>query len=347
MNKEQVKKWLPLGAAGVLGLAAAGIGWTLVTQMPAGESDGRARVELDTMLVAARPLPAGTALNEDDLLSVRLEAGSRPVSAFEGIGALLTSDTPVVTTAFVPAGAPLLAEHLSTDASVGLAALIPEGQRAYTMHVDLFTGLGNFLQPEASVDIVATMQGEDGAVVRTIVQNARVLAVDGRTAGTPAPGLSDENYVERDDRDRSVTLVVTPEQAARIELASVNGQPRLVLRSAIDKELSPFEGLTLGDLLGTRPEPTDPWAGYYAEAREPAVDVTLPPERDSGVAAVDARDIDSPGTADPVSRTPTTRPNATPRPHVVEVIRGGQSTRTPVGPEAAPTPESDPARPAD
>ena len=52
---------------------------------------------------------------------------------------------------------------------------------------------------------------------------------------------------------RSVTLLVTPEEAERLQLACTSGRPRLVLRGNGDYSPAKTSGATLADLRGAAP----------------------------------------------------------------------------------------------
>ena len=333
IDSDKLKKWAPLGAAGALGLAAAGLGWTLVASGPgsAGASEAdHDPIDLEDVVIAARALPAGTAIDAGDLTTMRVVAGGRAQSAYGRVGDLTDGERPRVTAAFVAAGQPVMFEHLAPEGEeAGLAAALDRGYRAITLKTDVYTGLAGFLKPESRVDVVATIRGEGQPYVRTIVQDVRVLAVNGRMAGQEFV-TSDEQQLSDEGPADSVTLMVTPEQAGRLELAVGNGSPRLVLRSGVDRELSAFEGMTLADLRGTGgglPEAErDPWdADEDEETFEP-----------TGIAGLDATPAGEPVVADPVDR-PTTRPTTPAEPkHVVEVIRGGVTSRETVGDGDAP-----------
>lgn len=332
MDVDNLKKWAPFAAAGVLGLAAGGLGYTLVSRPPqlVGQPIERAAIAFDEIVVAARPLVAGAVLTEADLTLARIARESRPQTAF-GDPALLTQGEsgPRVVTQRIAAGQPVMQEHLAPQGTAGgLTAFLPDGYRAMSINVQPDTGLQGLLKPDAHVDIVAALRGEGALVVRTIAQNVRVLAVNGRLAGQ---GAYEEGTGEqlRDEKagTKQVTLMVTPEQAGRLELAVSNGSPRLMLRAGSDRELTRFEGLTLAELRGNAggdiekrelTEAFDPW-------EEPAV----PPASIPEVAVIDPREIEAPltGVGGPV---PTTRPathSPEPKGHVIEVIRGGTVSR--------------------
>jgi Flp pilus assembly protein CpaB len=115
--------------------------------------------------------------------------------------------------------------------------------RAVTLEVNEFSGVAGNLLPGCRVDVLHTLRDDASgeAMSRAIVQNVLVTAIGmHRTPGD-----------ESNDRSiRSVTLLVKPAQAEALELASINGHPRLVLRGADDNQPYNGAGVTLADLRG-------------------------------------------------------------------------------------------------
>ena len=373
MDTDQIKKFLPLATAGVLGVGAAGMGWVLV-QRPApvrhaanGEViEQQPAFDMAPMVIASKAISAGDPIGAEALEIVSIPADVRPDTAFASVAELLSVDgfenagaaTPRIAAGYIAVGQPVMGEHLAPlGAEAGLAAMFGEGQRAITIHVDTYTGLRGFLQPNARVDIVSTLHGQGQPSVRTIVQDIRVLAVDGTLAGRAKVDATDAEKLNEEGPKNSVTLLVTPEQAARIELAYANGTPRLVLRGAGDRALSRFEGLTLAELSGQQPkwgEPLagDPWSAMTGGAPEPLA-------TEGHIASIGVESIEAPGPVGGAGDAePTTRPAElpalpkAPRPHVVEIIRGGVSDRavvpdrsatptTPTPPTTAPAADAD------
>ncbi len=368
MDTDKIKKYLPLAAAGVLGVGAAGMGWMLVQRPVPGQAGGNGAnqqpaVPMAQMVVATQAVSAGDEINPDDLKVVYVPVDVLPPSAFGSIASLLQADAfsasdadgkqgPRVAASPIAAGQPIMTEHLApAGAEGGLAALLQSGKRAMTVNVDAYSGLRGFLLPDSRVDIVSTLRGDGPPIARTIVQDVRVLAVDGTLAGRAKVEATDGEKLNEEGPKSSVTLLVTPEQAARIELAYANGAPRMVLRAAGDRTLSRFEGLTLTELTGRKKDeaaPRDPWAGDDEDAVDPfapggqiaSIGGNAPIEAPGPVGAI--------GDATPIEATapnsPATRPAGPPRPapHVVEVIRGGVSDRATV-PDR---PSQKPAEPA-
>ena len=318
------KIWIPLSAATVAGAAAAWAGYQLVSQRPAVAHVPQ--VQLDSVVVAARELPAGTQLTEADLSVLRVERGSLPGPTVAKTSELLGR---VVSTAVGP-GQPLSAALLSQDGTIaGLSATLPNGFRAITIHVDPYSGLDGFLLPEAHVDVIAALGSGNEAAARTVAQNVRVLAVAGRLRGESIEKTGEEEASL--SNDYSVTLMVTPEQAAAIELACDSGTPRLMLRAGTDTELHPFLGMTLaelrGDVLG------DPFSsGAQWEPVPESMVGTQSPEPAPETSKITPVAVETPAPAQP--------PKPVQRVHVVEVIRAGVISRSalPIGPTARPQP---------
>lgn len=226
----------PLGIALILGLIAAISAKSLMSKGPATPQTG----DMKPVVVANKPLPAGSLLKADDLTIARASAEMASDAVFADRAMLvgrvtvdkLVKGQPIVESVLAPAGV-----------GEGLQALVPDGMRAITLEVNEFTGLAGFLVPGCHVDVVATVRGDDGELTsRTVVQNLRVQAVGQRTQGIndPAPG----------EQVRSITLLGTPRESEAIDLSAASGRVRLVLRGGADSKVSPVAGVTLAELRG-------------------------------------------------------------------------------------------------
>jgi Flp pilus assembly protein CpaB len=103
---------------------------------------------------------------------------------------------------------------------------------------------------------------------------------------------------------KSVTLLLTPKDAAAVELACSSGRPRLILRGGRDNDTSENEGVTLGELGGASSEQTT-----VGPATQPAIVIAPPPP------------ATQPATESVAVQTPPAR--------VIKLIRGGvESTVT-------------------
>lgn len=125
---------------------------------------------------------------------------------------------------------PVLESKLAAkEAGAGLPATIPQGMRAVSVAVNDVVGVAGFVIPGTMVDVLVTGQvpGATGQnnITRTILENIRVLAAGQK--------------VEQDREGKPqtvpvITLLVTPEDAARLTMAATEGKIQLSLRNTID-----------------------------------------------------------------------------------------------------------------
>jgi pilus assembly protein CpaB len=131
----------------------------------------------------------------------------------------------------------------------GMAALIKNGMRAFTIQTPSFSSsLAGFLLPGNKVDVLLTVSssgGPDdeagGASTTTLLQNAEILAVH-TTVNAPTANKIDP------DQARSVTLLVTPDDAALLDLGQNKGTLHLSLRNPKDTGNTKPKATTLADL---------------------------------------------------------------------------------------------------
>jgi pilus assembly protein CpaB len=124
----------------------------------------------------------------------------------------------------------------------GLTALIEPGTRAISVQVNEFSGVSGFIQPGTRVDVLFTRVFSNGdAATTTILQNVKVIAY-GKQLGPPARVDTSKPTV--------ATLLVTQEEAEKLVLAMQRGRIQLVLRNALDEEVTedaiPTQSVDLG-----------------------------------------------------------------------------------------------------
>lgn len=130
----------------------------------------------------------------------------------------------------------------------GLAAVIPSGMRAVTIQTpNVATGVAGFILPGNKVDVLLTMSSpgmndlSGGGSTITLLQNVEILAVDQQV------DVPQDNKVDTKEL-RSVTLLVTPAEAARLDLGQNKGTLRLTLRNPADKATDVVDPVTLARL---------------------------------------------------------------------------------------------------
>ena len=207
----------------------------------------KAAVATVQVVLAARDIEVGAVLKEED---VRL---SDWPGALPGGAASKTQDVVgrgVITPIF--AKEPVIESRLAPKgAGGGLAAMIPPGMRAVPVRVNEVVGVAGFVVAGMRVDVLisGTKPNGDsglGTLTRTLLQNLEVLS-----AGTDFKKDPEGKPMQV----QVINLLVTPEQAEILSLASSQTQIQLVLRNPLDHDVAKTPGTALGLLFGARPKP--------------------------------------------------------------------------------------------
>jgi pilus assembly protein CpaB len=194
------------------------------------------------VVVAASDLDIGAELRREDIRVIDWPANAAPANALSdpkdaigrGIVLPLIQNEPI-----------LPMKLASKEAGSGLPPAIPPGLRAVSVRVNEVIGVAGYVLPGTRVDVVATVSpsGQSGDMTsKVILTNVQVLA-----AGTK---------IERDtDRNKPmpvsvVTLLVDPEEAERLTLASTEGKIQLALRNPLDKTMPETHGIRPAALFG-------------------------------------------------------------------------------------------------
>lgn len=216
--------WLMLLGATFSGLLAGYVALVYVSSEPAPLE---AAAPSHTIVVAVRDLPAGAILLREDVEVLEWPGDALPegfaTQPGEVVGRGLVME--------VRKNEPLLDWKLADkEAGGGLPIVIPEGMRAVSVEVDEVIGVAGFVLPGTRVDVLVTvMPGTDRRQTTTkiILQNVRALAADQAYQqdinGEPQPVTV-------------VTLLVTPDEAEALTLASTEGRIQLALRNTLDSE---------------------------------------------------------------------------------------------------------------
>ena len=186
-------------------------------------------IAMKHIVVAAAPLQLGTRLDPTKLRLISWP-GNEPVA---GMFTRVEDCTNRALITPVAENEPILESKLaSVQSGAGLPATIPEGMRALSIAVNDVVAVAGFVIPGTMVDVLVTGQATGGGnITRTILENVRVLAA----------GQKIEQ--DRDGKPQTVpviTLLVTPEDASKLTMASAQGKIQLALRNTIDtKTVSP------------------------------------------------------------------------------------------------------------
>src|SRR5580700_2191016 len=272
----------------VFAFVVAGCASLLLYRLTVNHSSAQAAPNTTKALVAARNLELGVIIKDSDLKDAPW-AGALPVNAVlkrediigRGVTTTIYEGEPLVENRLAPKGA-----------GGGLAAMIPSGMRAVAVRVNDVVGVAGFVVPGMRVDVLISgnppspTSATQGSLTRTLLQNIEVLS-----AG---------QEFKKDNEGKPlgvgvVNLLVTPEQAEMLSLASSQTVIQLVLRNPLDTQVAKTPGTAVVELFAVngpkkRPDP----AKVYVRAPKPVpplpplpVEVkVVPPARQSFVMEV-------------------------------------------------------------
>jgi len=193
------------------------------------------------VVVAAYDLPLGTKIDLGEVKTTRWSADSIPDGAYTDPNQVIGS---YVKNSLV-ANEPIVQSKLFTgDKTAGvMPLLIPFGMRAVSVPVDEVSDVAGFVLPHTRVDVlVATEEGGGGAdkaFSKVVLQNVEVLAV-----AQEVEEKKDEPTIVK-----VVTLLVTPQEAERLALASHAGTLRLAMRNYNDNKIVLTSGTDVSQML--------------------------------------------------------------------------------------------------
>jgi pilus assembly protein CpaB len=258
------------------GLASYGV-YRAVLSIP----ERRVEIAQRQTVVAVRPMPVGSLVTKDDLKLVPWPAANPVPGSFDSIDRAVNRGliAPVAENEPVTEG-----KLAKPGAGAGLPPTITEGMRAISVRVNEVIGVAGFVIPGTRVDVLVSIkQGED-TLSRVVVSNVQVL-----TAGT----RFDQEQALQDGKaipTSVVTLLVTPEDAEKIALASDEGRIMLTLRNPLDDVPTTTLGARRASLFGPASPPP---VTKVVEGRK-------------------------------VVRAAVPKPDAPPRPYTVETIRAAK-----------------------
>ena len=235
-----------------------------------------ARVATKPVVVAAKDIPAGAALDKQSLEVKQWPAVAVPKDAFGSLEAAAgrVARVPVFT------GEAIVPGRLARAGTApGLEARIAPGMRAMSVRINDVAGMSGLVQPNSRVDVLVSLR-ESGAssseeVSKLFLENMRVLSMGSRTtrddSGDPTPATT-------------ATLEVTPAQAEKLAVAMRQGMIQLVLRGFADTDSTNTKGSSSSEVLAqlrdAKPAPVvaqAPSRPARATRRQPEVQRTVPP----------------------------------------------------------------------
>jgi pilus assembly protein CpaB len=176
------------------------------------------------VIVATDDLQVGARVQEHDIKIIKIPAADLPPGSPRRRSEVLGHGVIVP----IAKGEFILPNRLAGEnAGSGLPSLIPPGMRAVSVRVNEVVSVAGFVTPGTRVDVLltGTPGGSGEQQTTTVLQNVAVLA-SGHTLERTATGEAQTTAV--------ITLLVSPDDAQRLTLASSEGHIQLALRNPLD-----------------------------------------------------------------------------------------------------------------
>jgi pilus assembly protein CpaB len=214
----------------VVALGFSTVFYRLLVHQSQTTSAARTTVRL---ALATKDLEVGAILREDWPGAVPAGATARPQDLVgRGVTTTIYAREPIIDSRLAPKGA-----------GGGLAAMIPQGMRAVAVRVNEVVGVAGFVVPGMHVDVLISGNspgGNLGTLTKTMLQNIEVLSA-GQDFKKDAEGKPVMVQV--------VNLLVTPEQAEQLSLASNQTTIQLILRNPLDRQMTQTPGAAMSNLF--------------------------------------------------------------------------------------------------
>ena len=195
------------------------------------------------IVVAATDLPLGSKIDPGQLKLARWSADAIPDGAFmnpsQVAGAFVknqfVTNEPIVATKL----------FLGQKTAGVMPLLIPPGMRAVSVPVDEVSDISGFILPHTHVDVLLAVANQGGGpggdkpFSKIVLQNVEVLAVAQEV----------ENKKDEPEQVKVVTVLVTPQDAERLALATREGVLHLAMRNYSDNKIVLTSGADVQDLL--------------------------------------------------------------------------------------------------
>lgn len=153
----------------------------------------------------------------------------------------------------VRGGETILNSHLAQGAGAGFSAQLPAGMRALTFPVNEEASIAGMLAPGDRIDILFTTTAANESITVPLLVSVPVIATGLRTQ-------ANENSLpdKLQGPFRTITVSVSPADAAKITLAQEAGRITVALRQPQDQTLTRIARITKNALLKGDEQATTP-----------------------------------------------------------------------------------------
>lgn len=205
------------------------------------------------VFVADKALKYGHKLNRDDVREVNWPENAVPDGTFIELAVLFpeNSDEQRVILRDIEKDEAIMAVKVSEPGEDALiTSRLERGKRAFTIRVDVSSGVSGFLRPGDRVDIYWTGRADidgqrsKGDVTKLIEAGVALIAIDQSVGGNlDAPTIA-----------QTVTVAISPQQVASLAQAQSTGRLSLSLVGALDDTLATAVEVDQRSLLGISAE---------------------------------------------------------------------------------------------
>jgi len=201
------------------------------------------------VVLATGDIQVGSRLLDRDVRIARIPGSVAPPNAFHSASKLIGRGVvlPIQKGEFI-----LPSKLAAENAGSGLPSLIPSGMRAVSVRVNEVVAVAGFVVPGTRVDVLLTGNpvGGNEPQTTTVLENVAVIAA-GQKLERNAAGDPQSTPV--------ITLIVSPDDAQRLTLASSQGHIQLALRNPVDtKQMDLIATRANGLYRGGAPAPVAP-----------------------------------------------------------------------------------------
>ncbi|MBZ5598041.1 MAG: Flp pilus assembly protein CpaB [Acidobacteriia bacterium] len=215
----------------------------------------QSRTSVDTrpgvdVVIAAGNLQVGAKIEDKDIKVVRMPAGDLPPHIYQKTASVVGRGVvlPISQGEFI-----LPSKLAAENAGAGLPSLIPPGMRAVSVRVNDTTAVAGFVLPGTRVDVLLTGNpgGSAEQQTTTVLENVAVIATGQKL---------ERNSTGDPQMATVITLLVSPDDAQRLTLASTQGHIQLALRNPLDTRQEELAAVKSGALYKnvSAPAPTTP-----------------------------------------------------------------------------------------
>jgi len=202
-------------------------------------------IELTEVAVATKPLQFAKYLQPDDVRMIKWPADAVPDGAFTSLEALLGKEGEkprAILQPILPDEPVLSGKVTGFGEDAGIRSRLAPGMRAFTIGVNVTTGVAGFLKTGDSVDIYWTGDARGKIITKLILEKVKLIAID----------QSSESVSLTPSVARNITVEVSPKVVAQLTQAQNTGQLTLSLRGVEDTNLTGALQVDQTDITGIK-----------------------------------------------------------------------------------------------